>query len=83
MITRCYSRVSNQPLENWPVRPSLFETPEEFASRHSIRPEPGLSSIHDPKAKSQPTYHHGGWNRPDLDVGGFLGSYREQSQPYS
>jgi hypothetical protein len=36
MITRCCSRVSNDPLEDWPGRTSLFETPEECESRRSI-----------------------------------------------
>ena len=36
MITRCCSGVSNDPLDDWPVRTSLFETPEECESTHSI-----------------------------------------------
>jgi hypothetical protein len=48
MITRCCSRVSNDPREDWPVGTSLFETLEECESRRSIpranRPSPELGS---------------------------------------
>jgi hypothetical protein len=36
VITRCRSSVSNDPLVDWPVRTSLFKTPEEGESRRSI-----------------------------------------------
>ncbi len=36
MITRCCSRESSDPLEDWPVRTSLFETAKECESRRSI-----------------------------------------------
>jgi hypothetical protein len=36
MITRCCSRVANDPLEDWRVPTSLFETPEGCESRRSI-----------------------------------------------
>ena len=36
VITRCYSLVSKDLLEDRPVRPSLFETQEEFEGRRSI-----------------------------------------------
>ena len=62
------------------MRPSLFETQEEFEGRTLGPPEPGLSPIHRPKAKSEPTHHHGGSNHLDLDVGAFLGSCREHRQ---
>jgi hypothetical protein len=36
MIRRCFSRISNDSLEDWAVRTGFFQTPEERESRCSV-----------------------------------------------